>query len=54
MLATVMLLAAALGASADECREAYAAVHYRQAADACLAVVAEVPLDQLQIGRAHV
>src|SRR3954470_8100084 len=42
-----LILAALLSATPDECREAYAAVSYREAATACLAVLSTAPAAEL-------
>ena len=42
-----LLLAALLAATPDDCREAYAAVNYREAATACLAVLSTASIAEL-------
>jgi len=47
MFAGVLALIGLFGATADDCREAYAAVRYREAGTACLDAIPSTPPDQL-------
>src|SRR5262245_38413730 len=47
MPAPIWLAAAMVLATPDDCREAYAAVNYRMAAEACLSAIPSAPPDQL-------